>query len=111
MRVCGGRFDATIPQVQDWIRASPRQWFSCRGRRCADWRKAHPSEKDTMMKLRLFTPGPTMVSPEALLEMAYPLDHHRTSGFKEMLKECTDLLAYVYQTSAKSGGVGTRTAS
>ena len=54
-----------------------------------------------MMKLRLFTPGPTMVSPEALLEMAYPLDHHRTSGFKEMLKECTDLLAYVYQTSAK----------
>lgn len=53
-----------------------------------------------MMKLRLFTPGPTMVSPEALLEMAYPLDHHRTSGFKEMFKECTELLSYVYQTKA-----------
>ena len=48
-----------------------------------------------MMKLRLFTPGPTMVSPEALLEMAYPLDHHRTSGFKEMFKECTELLSYI----------------
>jgi aspartate aminotransferase-like enzyme len=54
-----------------------------------------------MMKLRLFTPGPTMVSPEALLEMAQPLDHHRTSGFKEMFKECTDLLAYVCQTKAR----------
>lgn len=53
-----------------------------------------------MMKLRLFTPGPTMVSPEALLEMAYPLDHHRTSGFKEMFKECTELLSYVYQTKS-----------
>jgi aspartate aminotransferase-like enzyme len=54
-----------------------------------------------MMKLRLFTPGPTMVSPEVMLEMAQPLDHHRTPGFKEMLKECTELLAYVYQTSAQ----------
>ena len=54
-----------------------------------------------MMKLRLFTPGPTMVSPEALLEMAQPLDHHRTSGFKEQLKECTELLSYVYQTKSK----------
>jgi len=54
-----------------------------------------------MMKLRLFTPGPTMVSPEALLEMAYPLDHHRTSGFKEMFKECTELLSYVYQTKCQ----------
>lgn len=51
-----------------------------------------------MMKLRLFTPGPTMVSPDALLEMAYPLDHHRTPGFKEMFKECTELLSYVFQT-------------
>lgn len=53
-----------------------------------------------MMKLRLFTPGPTMVSPEVLLEMAQPLDHHRTQGFKDTLKECTDLLGYVYQTKA-----------
>ncbi len=54
-----------------------------------------------MMKLRLFTPGPTMVSPDALLEMAYPLDHHRTSGFKEMFKECTELLSYVFQTKSQ----------
>lgn len=51
-----------------------------------------------MQKLRLFTPGPTMVSPEAMLEMAEPLDHHRTSGFREMLKECTGLLSYAFQT-------------
>ncbi len=51
-----------------------------------------------MNKLRLFTPGPTMVSPEAMLAMAQPLDHHRTSGFREMLKECTGLLRYAFQT-------------
>ena len=54
-----------------------------------------------MMKLRLFTPGPTMVSPDVLLEMAQPLDHHRTAGFKEMFKECVELLAYVLQTKNK----------
>ncbi len=54
-----------------------------------------------MMKLRLFTPGPTMVSPDVLLEMAQPLDHHRTPGFKETFKECVELLAYVMQTQAK----------
>ena len=51
-----------------------------------------------MQKLRLFTPGPTMVSPEAMLEMAQPLDHHRTSGFRDQLKRCTELLKYAYQT-------------
>lgn len=54
-----------------------------------------------MMKLRLFTPGPTMVSPEALLAMAQPLDHHRTAGFRETLKECVDMLAYVLGTTAR----------
>jgi len=54
-----------------------------------------------MMKLRLFTPGPTMVSPEALLAMAQPLDHHRTAGFRETLKECVDLLAYVMGTQTR----------
>ncbi|MFQ5423334.1 MAG: pyridoxal-phosphate-dependent aminotransferase family protein [Phycisphaerae bacterium] len=51
-----------------------------------------------MPKLRLFTPGPTMVSPEAMLAMAQPLDHHRTAGFREMLRQCTELLSYVLQT-------------
>ncbi len=54
-----------------------------------------------MQKLRLFTPGPTMVSPEAMLEMAQPLDHHRTSGFRETLKECTGLLSYAFQTETQ----------
>ncbi|MCB9858286.1 MAG: alanine--glyoxylate aminotransferase family protein [Phycisphaerales bacterium] len=52
-----------------------------------------------MQKLRLFTPGPTMVSPESMLAMAQPLDHHRTAGFRDDLKECVELLKYVYQTS------------
>lgn len=54
-----------------------------------------------MPKLRLFTPGPTMVSPEAMLAMAQPLDHHRTQGFRDTLKECVELLAYVLQTSTR----------
>ena len=51
-----------------------------------------------MTKLRLFTPGPTMVSPEAMLAMAQPLDHHRTAGFRETLKQCAGLLQYLFQT-------------
>ncbi|MBN2560897.1 MAG: alanine--glyoxylate aminotransferase family protein [Phycisphaerae bacterium] len=54
-----------------------------------------------MMKLRLFTPGPTMVSPEALLEMAQPLDHHRTAGFRKTLEECVGMLGYVIGTSTR----------
>jgi aspartate aminotransferase-like enzyme len=53
------------------------------------------------MKLRLFTPGPTMVSPEALLAMAQPLDHHRTAGFRETLKECVDMLAEIIGTQTR----------
>ncbi len=53
-----------------------------------------------MIKLRLFTPGPTMVSPEAMLAMAQPLDHHRTAGFRATLGECVELLKYVLQTKA-----------
>jgi len=53
-----------------------------------------------MQKIRLFTPGPTMVSPEAMLAMAQPLDHHRTSGFRDALKDCVELLRYVYRTEA-----------
>lgn len=54
-----------------------------------------------MMKLRLFTPGPTMVSPEALLAMAQPLDHHRTAGFRATLKECVEMLGKVIGTRTK----------
>ncbi|MHC4067824.1 MAG: pyridoxal-phosphate-dependent aminotransferase family protein [Planctomycetota bacterium] len=51
-----------------------------------------------MKKLRLFTPGPTMVPEEVLLEMARPQDHHRTAGFKEMFKDVTEHLQYLFQT-------------
>ncbi len=51
-----------------------------------------------MKKLRLFTPGPTMVPEDVMLEMARPQDHHRTSGFKEMFKDVTAHLQYLFQT-------------
>ncbi len=37
-----------------------------------------------MIKQRLFTPGPTDVPPEVLVEMANPIFHHRTARFREM---------------------------
>ncbi len=51
-----------------------------------------------MTKLRLFTPGPTMVPAEVLLEMARPQEHHRTAGFREMFKDVTEHLGYLFQT-------------
>ena len=38
-----------------------------------------------MIKPRLFTPGPTDVPPEVLIEMAKPIFHHRTERFRKML--------------------------
>jgi len=52
-----------------------------------------------MKKLRLFTPGPAMVPEDVLLAMAYPVDHHRTSQFKELFSEVTKLLQYVMGTN------------
>ncbi len=40
-----------------------------------------------MIKQRLFTPGPTDVPPEVLVEMAKPIFHHRTERFKKMFGE------------------------
>ena len=37
-----------------------------------------------MIKQRLFTPGPTDVPPEVLVEMSKPIFHHRTQRFKDM---------------------------
>ncbi len=51
-----------------------------------------------MKKIRLFTPGPTMVPEEVLLEMARPMEHHRTSIYKEWVKEAHGLLQYLFQT-------------
>jgi aspartate aminotransferase-like enzyme len=53
-----------------------------------------------MKKFRLFTPGPTMVPEDTLLEMARPIEHHRTPEYRAMAKECHELLQYLFQTKA-----------
>lgn len=44
----------------------------------------------TLKKHYMFTPGPTMVPPEVLLEEASPMMHHRTAEFSEILEEVVD---------------------
>jgi serine---pyruvate transaminase len=51
------------------------------------------------MKNRLFTPGPTPVPEETLLELAKPVTYHRTADAKSILKEVTEDLQYVFQTT------------
>jgi len=51
-----------------------------------------------MWKSRLFTPGPTPVPDEILLEMAKPLIHHRTPQFRKILAECFNDLKELFQT-------------
>lgn len=51
-----------------------------------------------MTKPRLFTPGPTPVPEETLLELARPVTYHRTAEQKETLKEVLEDLKYVFQT-------------
>ena len=53
-----------------------------------------------MKKERLFTPGPTMVPEDVLLEMARPMQHHRTGWYRDMAKEAHGLLQYLFQTEA-----------
>ncbi len=43
-----------------------------------------------MIKARLFTPGPTDVPPEVLIEMAKPIFHHRTAQFQELFKQVNE---------------------
>ncbi|HEX3147145.1 MAG TPA: alanine--glyoxylate aminotransferase family protein [Gemmataceae bacterium] len=51
-----------------------------------------------MLKQRLFTPGPTPVPEETLLELAKPVTYHRTPEQKRILGEVLEDLKYVYQT-------------
>ena len=51
-----------------------------------------------MLKPRLFTPGPTPVPEETLLELAKPVTYHRTAEQKQILGEVLEDLRYVYQT-------------
>jgi len=52
-----------------------------------------------MIKSRLFTPGPTDVPPEVLVEMAKPIFHHRTTRFKEMFGKVNEGLKKLLFTS------------
>ncbi len=51
-----------------------------------------------MIKARLFTPGPTDVPPEVLVEMARPMFHHRTPRFREMFAEVNAGLKKILRT-------------
>ncbi|HCG76889.1 TPA: aminotransferase, partial [bacterium] len=50
------------------------------------------------MKKRLFTPGPTPVPEDVLLEMARPIIHHRTAEFMKIAGEAEEGLKYLFQT-------------
>ncbi|MCX8081821.1 MAG: alanine--glyoxylate aminotransferase family protein [bacterium] len=69
-----------------------------------------------MLKKRLFTPGPTSVPEEVLLEMASPIMHHRTDEFIKIAGEVFEGLKYVFQTKndvfiIASSGTGAMEAS
>jgi aspartate aminotransferase-like enzyme len=51
------------------------------------------------MKPRLFTPGPTAVPEETLLELAKPVTYHRSAEAKAILAEVSEDLKYVFQTA------------
>jgi aspartate aminotransferase-like enzyme len=51
------------------------------------------------MKARLFTPGPTPVPEETLLELAKPVTYHRAAEAKAILAEVSEDLKYVFQTT------------
>jgi len=51
------------------------------------------------MKPRLFTPGPTPVPEETLLELAKPVTYHRSPEAKAVLAEVSEDLKYVFQTA------------
>ncbi len=53
-----------------------------------------------MFKQRLFTPGPTPVPEEVLLELARPMFHHRTAEYRRMLEQLTQDMKYVLGTDA-----------
>jgi len=57
-----------------------------------------PSKEIEVIKKRLFTPGPTEVPAEVLVEMAKPIFHHRTSQFKEMFAKVNEGLKKIYRT-------------
>src|SRR2546422_1121677 len=53
----------------------------------------------SMMKRRLFTPGPTPVPEKVMMRMAEPIIHHRSVEFKEIFARVNENLKYLFQTS------------
>ncbi|MEM7807230.1 MAG: alanine--glyoxylate aminotransferase family protein [Planctomycetota bacterium] len=51
------------------------------------------------MKSRLYTPGPTAVPPETLLELARPVVHHRTPEFREAFASVQEGLKACFRTT------------
>ena len=47
----------------------------------------------------LMTPGPTPVPPEVLLAQGSPIVYHRGSGFGGVLREVTEGLQWIYETT------------
>jgi aspartate aminotransferase-like enzyme len=54
--------------------------------------------KESHMKYRLLTPGPTPVPDETLLELARPVFYHRSPEFKQLFAEVQEDLQYVFCT-------------
>ncbi|GAB4247096.1 MAG: alanine--glyoxylate aminotransferase family protein [Acidobacteriota bacterium] len=54
-----------------------------------------------MRKIRLFTPGPTPLIPEAQLAQAKPLIHHRTPEFRSLLLETRRNLQQIFRTESE----------
>jgi len=52
-----------------------------------------------MNRMRLYTPGPTSVPEDVLLEMARPVFHHRTQQYKDLFAEVNQKLKYLFQTA------------
>lgn len=54
-----------------------------------------------MKKNLLFTPGPTTIPEDVLLEMARPIIHHRTSEFSEALVEVHEGIQWLAQSKGE----------
>ncbi len=52
-----------------------------------------------MRKNYLLTPGPTPLPPEVCEAQARPIIHHRTPQFQAILKEASEGMKYIFQTS------------
>ncbi len=50
------------------------------------------------MRTRLFTPGPTPVPQDILLEMAKPITHHRLPVFEQSFARVNEGLKFIFQT-------------